>query len=125
VDFEVDDGPHVCLADRDKVTQVFWNLSRNALEAMPDGGRLLIRLLRRGDEVVLAVRDEGRGMADRAQRRVFEPFRAGASMGSGLGLAIVYRIVREHRGDITVKSVPAQGTEFEVHLPLALTAVTA
>jgi two-component system, NtrC family, sensor histidine kinase PilS len=125
LDFEADQGPHLCLADPDKITQVFWNLSRNALEAMPDGGRLLIRLRRRADEVVLSVRDEGRGMTDRDRRRVFEPFKSGTSMGGGLGLAIVYRIVREHRGDITVKSSPEQGTEFEVHLPLALTPVPA
>jgi signal transduction histidine kinase len=64
-------------------------------------------------------------MTDRDRRRVFEPFKSGTSMGGGLGLAIVYRIVREHRGDITVKSSPEQGTEFEVHLPLALTPVPA
>jgi two-component system sensor histidine kinase PilS (NtrC family) len=123
IDFEADEGPHVCLADPDQITQVFWNLSRNALEAMPVGGRLSIRLRRRGDEVVLSVRDEGRGLDREAQQRIFEPFRSGSSSGSGLGLAIVYRIVREHRGDISVRSVPSRGTEFEVHLPLALTTV--
>jgi two-component system, NtrC family, sensor histidine kinase PilS len=116
IEFEPDEGPHLCLADRDKIAQVFWNLARNGLEAMPEGGRLLIRLSRRGDEVVLSVRDEGRGKPRENQARLFEPFR---SVGTGLGLAIVYRIVREHRGDITVKSVPPRGTEFEVHLPLA------
>jgi len=125
VEFEVDGGPHLCLADRDKILQVFWNLARNGLEAMPEGGRLLVRLSSRGDEVVLAVRDEGRGLGREEQRRIFEPFRSGSSMGTGLGLAIVYRIVREHRGDIIVRSLPARGTEFEVHLPLAPQQVTA
>jgi two-component system, NtrC family, sensor histidine kinase PilS len=119
VEFEADAGPHRCLADRDKIAQVFWNLARNGLEAMPDGGRLVVRLASRGDEVVLSVRDEGRGLAREEQRRIFEPFRSGTSMGTGLGLAIVYRIIREHRGDIIVRSVPARGTEFEIHLPLA------
>lgn len=118
IDFEADDGPHVCLADRDQISQVFWNLSRNALEAMPQGGSLTIRLRRREDEVVLSVKDEGRGLDRDAQRRIFEPFRSGSLSGTGLGLAIVYRIVREHRGDISVKSAPWRGTEFEVHLPL-------
>jgi two-component system sensor histidine kinase PilS (NtrC family) len=125
VDFEIDGGPHLCVAHPDKVAQVFWNLARNALEAMPDGGRLLIRLYRRAEEVVLTVRDEGRGMAQHDQYKMFEPFRSGTSMGTGLGLAIVYRIVREHRGDISVRSVPGKGTEFEVHLPLALVPVSA
>jgi two-component system sensor histidine kinase PilS (NtrC family) len=119
VEFEVDAGPHHCLADRDRIAQVFWNLARNALEAMPHGGRLLVRLASRGDEVLLSVRDEGRGLGSEERHRIFEPFRSGTSMGTGLGLAIVYRIVREHRGDIIVRSVPAHGTEFEVHLPLA------
>lgn len=125
IDFEADAGPHVCLADRDQISQVFWNLSRNALEAMPQGGRLTIRLRSRGDEVVLSVRDEGRGLDRDAQRRIFEPFRSGSSSGTGLGLAIVYRIVREHRGDISVRSAPSRGTEFEVHLPLVAAPVLA
>jgi two-component system sensor histidine kinase PilS (NtrC family) len=125
IDFEADEGPHVCLADRYQISQVFWNLSRNALEAMPDGGRLTIRLRRREDVVVLSVRDEGRGLDREAQRRIFEPFRSGGGSGTGLGLAIVFRIVREHRGDISVKSAPLRGTEFEVHLPLVAAPVLA
>jgi len=125
IDFEADAGPHVCLADRDQISQVFWNLSRNALEAMPQGGSLTIRLRRRDDEVVLSVKDEGRGLDREEQRRIFEPFRSGGSSGAGLGLAIVFRIVREHRGDISVRSAPSRGTEFEVHLPLVATSVLA
>jgi two-component system sensor histidine kinase PilS (NtrC family) len=118
IEFEADGGPHLCLADPDKMTQVFWNLARNALEAMPHGGRLRIRLASRGDEVVLSLRDEGRGLPRQGAEALFEPFHSGTAMGTGLGLAIVYRIVREHRGDITVRSVPREGTEFEVHLPM-------
>jgi two-component system sensor histidine kinase PilS (NtrC family) len=117
VELDLDDGPHLCLADPDEITQVFWNLARNGLEAMPGGGRLSVTLRRTGDELVLSVRDQGRGMGRAEQRRMFEPFRTGTPMGTGLGLAIVYRIVREHGGDITVKSAPAQGTEVEVRLP--------
>jgi two-component system sensor histidine kinase PilS (NtrC family) len=117
VEFEADEGPHVCLADPDQIKQVFWNLARNGLEAMPSGGVLQIRLSCRGNDLVLAVRDQGRGMAHDEQQRVFEPFRSDTPMGTGLGLAIVYRIVREHRGDITVRSAPARGTEVVVRLP--------
>lgn len=125
IEFEADAGPHLCLADADKITQVFWNLARNALEAMPQGGRLRIRLARRSGQLVLSVRDEGRGIPRDEARSLFEPFRSGTSMGTGIGLAIVYSIVREHRGDITVRSVPFQGTEFEVHLPQVAAAVPA
>jgi two-component system, NtrC family, sensor histidine kinase PilS len=125
VEFEADAGPHVCLADPDQIKQVFWNLARNGLEAMPAGGVLQVRLSCRGDDLVLSVRDEGRGMGRDEQQRVFEPFHSDTPMGTGLGLAIVYRIVREHRGDITVRSAPARGTEVEVRLPRVLVTVPA
>jgi len=117
VAFQADEGPHLCLADSDQVTQVFWNLARNGLEAMPGGGRLEVRLRRAGSDVVFAIRDHGRGMGREEQRRMFEPFQGASPMGTGLGLAIVYRIVREHGGDISVRTVPAEGTEVEVRLP--------
>jgi two-component system sensor histidine kinase PilS (NtrC family) len=117
VRFEADEGPHLCLADPDQITQVFWNLARNALEAMPGGGDLEIRLRRVGGEVLFIVRDQGRGIDREERRRVFEPFRSTNPMGTGLGLSIVYRIVREHGGDISVRSGPARGTEVEVRLP--------
>jgi two-component system sensor histidine kinase PilS (NtrC family) len=121
VEFEVAEGPQVCLADPDQIAQVFWNLARNGLEAMPDGGSLRIRLFPDDREVVLSVHDEGRGMGREEQRRMFEPFQTRSAMGTGLGLAIVYNIVREHRGDITVRSRPGHGTRVEVRLPLVVT----
>jgi len=125
VDFRPDDGPFVCLADANEITQVFWNLARNGLEAMPDGGRLQVRLRRDDDELVLTVRDEGRGMDREQRQRMFEPFRSGTPMGTGLGLAIVYRIVKEHRGDISVRSTPDRGTQVDVRLPLVVEPVVA
>jgi two-component system sensor histidine kinase PilS (NtrC family) len=118
VDFEADAGPHVCLADPDQIKQVFWNLTRNALEAMPAGGRLGLSLHREGGEVVLSIRDQGRGFGPEEQRRMFEPFRTASAMGTGLGLAIVFRIVRDHGGDIAVHSAPQEGTQVDVRLPL-------
>jgi two-component system sensor histidine kinase PilS (NtrC family) len=118
VEFQADHGPHLCLADPDGITQVFWNLARNGLEAMPEGGLLSVRLGRTGNEIVLGVRDEGRGMDRGDTDALFEPFHGGSPMGTGLGLAIVYAIVREHKGDITIRSVPYRGTNVEVRLPL-------
>ena len=118
IEFERDKGPHVCAADPDRILQIFWNLARNGLEAMPGGGGLHIRLTRRNEAVVLSVRDDGTGIAGDDPRRLFEPLHAPSRAGAGLGLAIVYGIVKEHRGDLRVRSVPGQGTEFEVHLPL-------
>jgi len=125
VAFEADEGPHVCVADPDQFTQVFWNLARNGLEAMPGGGRLHITLRRVGRDLVLGMRDEGRGMPGAEQRRLFEPLATGGRAGSGLGLAIVFQIVRQHGGDITVLSAAGQGTQFEVRLPLLSVSVPA
>jgi two-component system sensor histidine kinase PilS (NtrC family) len=120
--FAADEGALVCLADPDQIAQVFWNLARNALEAMPGGGRLGVRLRRQGGDVVLTVHDEGRGIGRDEQRRLFEPSRSGTSVGTGIGLAIVFRIVREHGGDISVRSAPGEGTRVDVRLPLAAVA---
>ena len=118
VELEAGEGPHVCLADRDQIVQVFWNLARNGLEAMPEGGLLKVRLAQRDGEIVLSFRDQGRGMDRDQQRRLFEPFHSGKATGTGLGLALAFRLIREHRGDIMVRSVPHEGTEVEVRLPL-------
>jgi two-component system sensor histidine kinase PilS (NtrC family) len=125
VSFEADEGPHVCLADPDQIAQVFWNLARNALEAMPDGGRLEVTLRRVAFDVVLSVRDHGHGMGRDEQRRLFEPRPGSRQLGSGLGLAIVFQIVRQHGGDIAVRSAADQGTQFDVRLPLVARAVPA
>ena len=125
VTFEADEGPHVCLADPDQITQVFWNLARNGLEAMPAGGRLDIALRRVERDLVLSVRDEGRGIARDEQRRLFEPLAAAGRPGAGLGLAIVFQIIRQHGGDITVLSAAGEGSQFDVRLPLVSVPVPA
>jgi two-component system sensor histidine kinase PilS (NtrC family) len=114
---DIGEGPHVCLADSDQITQVFWNLVRNGLEAMPDGGTLKVEVRNDGDDLILSVHDQGRGMGHEEQRRMFEPFQSQSPTGTGLGLAIVYRIVREHGGDIAVRSERQRGTEVQVRLP--------
>jgi two-component system, NtrC family, sensor histidine kinase PilS len=118
VELDADEGPYVCMAERDQMVQVFWNLARNGLEAMPEGGVLWVRLQRQDGQIVLSFRDQGGGMDRDQQRRLFEPFHTGKATGTGLGLSIAYRLVREHHGDITVRSAPRQGTEVQVRLPL-------
>ncbi len=125
VRFEADPGPHLCKANPDQIVQVFWNLARNGLEAMPDGGVLSVRLKRSAQEIQLSVGDQGRGLATPARAQVFEPFKSGRPSGVGLGLAIVYRIVREHRGDISLHNLAGRGTEVEVRLPLVVESVPA
>ena len=105
-------------ADRDQIAQVFWNLARNALKAMPEGGTLLVRG-RPVDEThySLAFQDSGVGMSEEQVHGLFHPFRSYAG-GTGIGMAIVYRIVEQHGGHLEVHSDIGAGTTIEVRLPL-------
>lgn len=108
----------VVFADIDQVGQIFWNLARNALQAMPDGGELIVvgRLLE--GIYRMEFRDTGRGMSEEERAKLFQPFKSFFDSGTGLGMAIVYRIVSEHDGDIRVESQPRKGTVISVDLPV-------
>jgi len=107
------------VADPDQVSQIFWNLARNALRAMPDGGtfRLVGRL--DGDAYRLQVVDTGRGMSASQRTNLFHPFQSFFDGGTGIGMAIVYRIVEDHGGRLRVDSAPGGGTTITVELPAA------
>ncbi|QQR73725.1 MAG: PAS domain S-box protein [Holophagales bacterium] len=105
-------------ADPDQVSQIFWNLARNALRAMPGGGALTMRGELAADRYRIIVRDDGQGMSDDQRARIFQPFHSFFDGGTGLGMAIVYRIVQEHGGAVHVDTSPGHGTEIVVELPL-------
>ncbi|MCZ7650043.1 MAG: ATP-binding protein [Thermoanaerobaculia bacterium] len=100
------------------MSQIFWNLARNALRAMPEGGELLVRGEGRGDTYRLAFRDSGRGMSSEQRTRLFQPFQSFFDGGTGLGMAIVYRIAQEHGGRVQVESTAGSGSTITVELPL-------
>ena len=106
-------------ADPGQLRQVFWNLLRNAVAAMPGSGRLSLDARVADGAWSVTVADEGRGMSSEEQDRLFTPFAHAVPGGTGLGLAIVYRIVEEHGGKISVKSAPGSGTAITLTLPLA------
>ena len=107
------------IADPDQVSQIFWNLARNAIKAMPDGGTLRV-VGRLTDHCYrLQVVDTGRGMSEEQRTNLFHPFQSFFDHGTGIGMAIVYRIVQEHGGTIGVDSRPGTGTTITVELPLA------
>ena len=108
--------PAVAL-DRAQMEQVFFNLMKNALEAMKDGGELAIEIVPDDTSVSVAFRDSGVGMSDEALARLFEPFRTTKRKGTGLGLMISRRIVAAHGGEIAVMSEEGRGTTFTVRLP--------
>jgi signal transduction histidine kinase len=107
-------------ADVSQIHQVLVNLVVNAVQAMPEGGRLTVRTERRAGEAVLSVEDTGTGMTDEVRRRIFTPFftTKDVGQGTGLGLAVVHGIVRAHGGSIHVESRPGEGSRFEVRLPV-------
>ncbi|HUJ62372.1 MAG TPA: GAF domain-containing sensor histidine kinase [Kofleriaceae bacterium] len=117
IDFEVEaryDG--VAYFDEQKLLRVFHNLARNAIEAMPEGGRLRVLVERKGDQLVWSVRDTGGGIPPELRGRLFELFATGKKGGTGLGLAIVKKIVDDHGGTVTCESGP-DGTTFVIAIP--------
>jgi signal transduction histidine kinase len=96
-----------------------WNLATNGLRAIPQGGRLRLTVspAAAAGGVVIAVEDEGIGIATEELDRLFQPFHGSFAKGSGLGLAIVHRIVSEYRGEIKVRSAQGAGTTVSVRLP--------
>jgi signal transduction histidine kinase/putative methionine-R-sulfoxide reductase with GAF domain len=119
IDFELDaryDG--VAYFDEQKLLRVFHNLTRNAVEAMPDGGKLRVLVDKEGDQIVFKVKDTGAGIPHELKGRLFELFATGKKGGTGLGLAIVKKIVDDHHGTVECVSDPA-GTTFTVRMPLA------
>jgi PAS domain S-box-containing protein len=123
-------------ADPGQIEQVILNLSVNARDAMPVGGKLTIRTanltvtpdpvagddddaIAPGEYVVLSVCDDGVGMTPEVEAHLFEPFftTKGVGKGTGLGLATCYGIIKQSNGDISVQTKPGQGTTFKVYLP--------
>jgi len=105
--------------DRDQIKQVFFNVIKNAFQAMPDGGSLRITLSIEDQLLAMAFRDSGKGIRPEEFARIFEPYHTTKADGSGLGLMIVQRIIQEHGGHLEVASKPDEGTCFTVFLPLA------
>jgi CheY-like chemotaxis protein len=138
VSFEMDLAPNglSVMADTGQMEQVLINLVTNARDAMPRGGRIVLRTgqVELGDEfrrahgygspgafALLSVSDTGTGMDERTVTSIFEPFFTTKEVGrgTGLGLSLVYGVVKQHNGYITVESEVGKGTEFSLYLPAA------
>lgn len=105
------------MLDVPQLEQVFFNLVKNALEAMKDGGELDIEITHDDRDVRISFRDNGAGMNAATLARVFEPYQTSKSDGNGLGLMISRRIARAHGGDIEAESREGEGAKFTVRIP--------
>jgi signal transduction histidine kinase len=120
LEIELPAGSVTVLGDPDQLTTVLINLLLNALDAMPGGGRLCVRL--RGEpagKVTLSVLDTGPGIDPSIAGRLFTPFVSTKPTGTGLGLSISRRVVREHGGTLTAENRPETGACFTITLPAA------
>jgi PAS domain S-box-containing protein len=131
---QLDPDAGMVRADAGQLEQVLLNLTVNARDAMPSGGKIVIattratlsedaarqsEIERAGDYAIITVTDTGSGMSPEVRARVFEPFfSTKGARGTGLGLATVYGIIRQSGGHIAVASEPGQGTRFTIHLPM-------
>ena len=113
-------GPAFAQVDGDRLKQVFWNICENALQAMPDGGRLTVSLCQAGENWQIGFADTGHGLAPEQMDKIFEPFQTQFDGGTGLGLAIVYQIVQAHDGRIWARSATGEGAEFTLELKRAV-----
>ncbi len=107
-------------ADEIQMSQVLVNLITNAVNAMPEGGKISVFTKRKRDLVSLIVKDTGTGMTPDIKNKIFEPFftTKPVGQGTGLGLSVVKGIVDSHHGSISVSTTPGKGSKFEVHMPI-------
>ena len=110
--------------DRDRLAQALDNLVSNAIKFTPEGGRVVVRLMRGGRRAVLEVSDTGIGISEADMEQLFQRFfrtqraTTAAIPGVGLGLTIAQAIVHGHDGQISVQSQDGEGTTFRIELPL-------
>lgn len=102
-----------------QLQQVLVNMMLNAVQAMREGGLLTLTISEEDHEVLLEVIDSGCGIPEEVLAHIFDPFFTTKSDGTGLGLSLSFAIIRDHHGDIEVKSEQGKGTTFVIHLPMA------
>ncbi len=110
-------GKHIAQADHDLLKQAILNVVANAVEAMPEGGRLEVEVGRAGDDSVVIVSDTGPGIPPEIRDKIFNLYFTTKKSGSGIGLAMTFQVLQLHNGTIGVASEPGRGTTFTLQLP--------
>ena len=122
LELQLNEIPSIVCNSR-QINQVIANLLVNAGQAMDKHGTITVTSRQEGDEVLLSIRDTGRGMTEAIRKRIFEPFFTTKAIGkgTGLGLSITYDIIKKHGGAITLESELGKGTTFTIRLPIKRT----
>lgn len=114
---ELSDNLEPLVADPDLLHRALSNLVLNAMDAMPQGGVLIVRTSQDGPQARIEVSDTGQGLTPEECERLFTPYYTSKEHGTGLGLAIVQSVINDHGGRISVQSEPGRGTTFVIELP--------
>ncbi len=104
--------------DESAMKRVLLNLVKNALAAMPDGGEIRFETRLENENICITIADTGHGIPASIQGKVFEPYFTTRDTGSGLGLSVVYKVIKEHGGDLQMDSVIGRGTKFLITIPV-------
>jgi signal transduction histidine kinase len=118
---DADRAAHPAYVDPNQLRAALLNLLRNAREAMPDGGHVVLRVRSLGGQATVEVIDDGPGVPDDLRERLFEPFFSTKPQGTGLGLSMVRKIMDALDGEVSISSVPGKGTTVRLSMPLAPT----
>ncbi|MBP0725468.1 PAS domain-containing protein [Bacillus sp. RG28] len=106
--------------EKNQLKQVFLNLIKNAIEAMPFGGIITISITKTAQDILISIQDNGVGMSDEQVKRIGEPFYTTKETGNGLGLMMCYKIIRDHNGKMSVQSQLNKGTNFLITFPILM-----
>ncbi|MFN7640597.1 MAG: two-component system sensor histidine kinase NtrB, partial [bacterium] len=119
IQFEVNAGEQLpaLLGDEEQIAQVMLNLTLNAAQAMPDGGKITLTAAEKADGVLIEVRDEGIGILPQDIEKIFDPFFTTKDTGTGLGLSVVHQIVTQLGGTISVTRNEERGMTFSLFFP--------
>lgn len=107
------------MADRDQLQEIFFNIIRNAIQAIQEKGKIIFSAWKKDDNVIIDITDTGRGISEDRLQKIYDPFYTtkGEGKGTGLGLAIVHQLVLRNRGNISVRSRVGEGTTFTLMFP--------